>query len=406
MSSVRAVAAGFLLLGAGLGCSGNPRPTVSGRTSQVTLDLGVSSMALILVFAVDDEPTDGAMAIRAQTVGSLRATLEERFTSSLSGLYTDWARADLRVVVVRPSLAGSARALGPADNGALALVSENATLADVDALADATAQVVGASVAPAGAPYSLIDATTQTIELITHARAPVDSREAALLASLGTPSAVGVVVATSHDDASSEPVDPGAWTRAPLFIDPITILAPLSQGSAPCGGSLDPSTRIARWLGARTTLVDFMDTRCQEAIERGGEEGLLGSLSVDRSFLCLPAAPAARPEGGAACRVHATLDSDAPCATQLGMLDPLDSDGVRRARTVRFDAGGPRRVCEIQELEGAEADACSQSLPCPGCSAGWCTASVRPCPFGTFRFVHGAAVADSATLEFVCDVEL
>jgi hypothetical protein len=118
----------------------------------------------------------------------------------------------------------------------------------------------------------------------------------------------------------------------------------------------------------------------------------------------LPTRLATRPEGGATCSVDATLADEAPCATHLGMLDPLDADGVRRPRA-GVDGGPGGRICEIHELSGAEADECSTVAEPAGVSAGWCaTTTLAPhgCSTG-FRFVQGAVPRGGAEIHFTCD---
>jgi hypothetical protein len=393
-----------------LGCSGGPTYTVpSGGVTQMAFEFTLSPVRRALVLAVDDEATADAATIRSATAAGLRPTLERQFTDGLVGLNSDWSRADLRVVVVRPSIAGSARAMGPSDDPHLAVVTENASLADIDALADAAARAMDAWAAPAGARYSLLEATARTIELLARARAPEDAHEAALLASLGQPESVAVVIGTSRDDASAEGVAAYAWWRPNLpFIFDFGVTISLLQGSDVCYVTLDPSTRLGAWNAVADAAMVWFDVLNPACVTETSSTENLGfdHLIADVGRLCLPATPATRPEGGATCRVHVTAAETAPCSTDPGMMDPLDPDGVRRPRTEVDAYGTPLRVCEVRELAGAQAETCRTMKTCAGCAPGWCVWNTGPgaCPTGEFRFVHGAAPRSQAAVDFVCDV--
>ena len=372
------------------------------------MDLDVFPVGRVLVLAVDDEPTAAAAAIRAATGSALKPTIEKLFTASLSGLDTDWLRSDLRVVIVHPSTAGAARAVGPSDDPSVALVTENASTADVYALADSAARAIDGTVAAAGAPYSLLEATALTLELLAGARSPADAHEVSLLASIGNPGELALVVATSRDDASVGSVDSYAWWTPgpPSGVAFSTVFSSLTAGSDTCDGALAPSTRLAAWVVvARDAGVPFdvFGAQC-EAVQETGFDELFGDGSA---LFCLPAPPVVRADGSPACLVSATFADDAPCASRPGMLDPMDPDGVRRPRSGSADAGPPGRMCEIDELEGAAATACSETTTCAACTAGWCvtqTLGSPSCAQGVMRFVHGAAPTGPALLHVVCDV--
>ena len=412
MAAIRTLALGLAF--EAFGCSGGATYVApSGGVTQISLEESVPAVRGVLVLAIDDEATDAAAAIRAATKAGLRPTLERQFSDGLGGLSRDWWRADLRVVVVHPSIAGSGRAIGPGDDPNLSVVAEDASEGDIDSMADAAARAVDAFVAPEGARYSLLEATARTMDLLTGARAPADAHEVGLLASLGKPEKVALVIGTSRDDASAESIGSYAWWTAPLpftldFEATVSLLPPL-PGPSVCSG-LDPSTRVAAWEAASDRArgrFDVLNLACANdasSIPTFGFNSLIG----DWGSLCLPASPATRPGGGAACRVRATMAEDAPCSADPRMLDPEDTDGVQRPRTVADADGSPLRVCDVHELSGAQADMCSTMATCSGCAPGWCLATVpsRTCPSGTLRFVHGAAPRGRATLDTLCDLAL
>ena len=399
------------LLCAALGCRGYATYTApSGAVTQFGSEFTLSPVRRVLVVAVDDEATADAATIRSATAARLRPTMKHEVADGAADLDSDWLRADLRVVIVHPSIAGSARAIGPSDDPNLAVVTDNASLGDIDALADAAARAVDAFVAPAGGRYSLLEATARTVELLARARAPEDAREASLLASLGKPEMVAVVLGTSRDDDSAEGVAAYAWWRPPLpfFIDFGVTLSPL-QGPDVCSRTLEPSTRLGAWsaeAGEAMHRFTVLNPACA-AETSGTETSGFDGIIPDRWPICLPATPATRPEGEAACRVRVTTAETVPCSTDPGMLDPLDPDGVRRPRTEAAEDGTLLRVCDVHELAGAQAGTCSKTTTtCTGCAPGWCVADIGSpfCPTGTFRFVHGAAPRSRATVDYLCDV--
>jgi hypothetical protein len=93
------------------------------------------------------------------------------------------------------------------------------------------------------------------------------------------------------------------------------------------------------------------------------------------------------------------------------MLDPLDPDGVRRPLVTAADAGawgaGAGRVCQMNELAGAQAETCRTGANgCTGCSAGWCLAPTNGCAGGLVRFVQGVLPLGGADLHLLCDLPL
>ena|ERR1019366_658771 len=391
-------------------CSGGTTVSVpSGVTEQYTDEFLIDVARRVIVLTVDDGPGADSAAIRQTTKTLLRTTFEERFAvGSRAGLESDWARADMRVVIVHPSVGGSARAVGPSDDPALAVVSDHASTAAIDVMADEAGRTIDAAVAPAGAPYPLLDATVQTIGLVTGARAPEDAHEAALVASLGTPEIVGFVVATARDDDGTTAVRGDVARTTPVWFDDEAIFAPGAGADAPCSGDLVLPERLAAWsraLQAARVYTEAYDTTCQDDVSRLAQSGFLGAIVDDGFHSCFPAPIAHDADGAGVCVVAVTMFDGASCSSHPGMLDPRDPDGVRRPRTAA-DATGPTRVCEIQALAGERAAACRESNACTGCGAGWCdfTADRRCGAVGALRIVHGAVPPGRATLDVTCDL--
>jgi hypothetical protein len=124
---------------------------------------------------------------------------------------------------------------------------------------------------------------------------------------------------------------------------------------------------------------------------------------------CLSHPPVRSSSGSASCRILAQ-EQLYTCPTDIGWLDPLDSDGVRRPRTISVN-GTSLQVCEIVQLEGAALEACRNDLTCTGCTPGWCWTEVSElasgaCAPGTvypaFRFVGGSD-QPGVTVTIVCD---
>ncbi len=393
-----------------IACSSGTIPgAVDGGVTQFTVEEVIGSEHAVLVLVVDDGPSAESEAIRSAMGRALPSTLLHLIGGNASGLDVDWARSDLRIVVVHPSVAGSAALVGPSDDADLALVTDNATDGAITAAVGATTRAIGAATTPSLAPYALLEAARRTVDLVTHARAPADAHEAAVISSLGEPDSVALVLATARDDAS--PVDSAAagwWsgTTRPDWYAPVTVLSSLSTGPDLCQPTLDPSTRLGAWVqtareaGTRMGAV-VVSPSCDE--DPAGSKLLEPAVIGDSQLSCLPAAVAADPDGRLLCRVVVTMDDDAPCAAHSGMLDPRDPDGIRRPRVDKAGLAG--RVCEIQQLTGAPAVACSTTDDCSGCAAGWCVRTLPSssrCPH--FRFVHGAVPRGHASLEVVCDI--
>ncbi|MGH7269154.1 MAG: hypothetical protein ACREJ3_01885 [Polyangiaceae bacterium] len=391
------------------GCSqGSWQATASGGALQFSNDMDIVQAKQIVVLTVDDEATADAASIRALATGALRGTFEKDFEEGQSGLRSDWARADLRVVVVHPSVTGSGRAVGPSDDPALALISDDASTADVDALADAASRSISGAVAPAGAPYAPVDATSLTIQLLSGARAPADAREAALVASLGGGTSFQAIVVTSRDDGGSGGVSAHAsWPPRLTYGAMMSLVSPFGGGGAGCA-PLDRSTRLSAWAAAAEgagVRVTTYDTGCAADVGIIEEHGLGDGILADFQTECLPAAVAVRPDGEAACVIDATLPGGAPCSSYLGMLDPRDPDGVRRPRLTGSNADLPGRVCEMNELTGSQAEACRTAPSCAGCAPGWCvTTDPRRCAWGPLRFVHGVVPPGAAEIHILCDI--
>jgi hypothetical protein len=386
-------------------CSGGvPEVTVSGSALQFTDDRSVWSGKVVLVLTVDDEPTADAASLRTLATGSLRPTLEQYFEQALPLLDTDVARADLRVVVVHPSIAGSGRAVGPGDAPALSLVTDDASIAQVDAVADAASSIIEGAVAPPGARYAPLDSTALTVQLLSGRRPPADAHEASLVSWLGVPSAAtAVIIVTSQDDPGAGGVSAEASFSPPPSTE-VSLISALPTGQDACLHRA-PS-RLALWATAAGAELTEYDTECADEVMFLEQDGLGNGLIADGDGWCLPPV-ASRPDGSAACVMDVTLSGEAPCAAYPGMLDPLASDGTRQPRVTAADAGdlASGRVCEMSELAGAAADLCRTSATCTGCGPGWCqTAPTNGCAGGFLRFVQGILPVAPIELHVVCDL--
>ncbi|MDP9152105.1 MAG: hypothetical protein M3O36_19445 [Myxococcota bacterium] len=402
-----------------LGCSGGaPQTLPTGAVRQIELAFSTASVRRVIVLVVDDSPTPEATFLRAEVTRALRPAFEALFRDSgYRGAFGDPAAlppADLRVVVVHPSSAsasvGGSRVVGPSREARLALVSERTSIAQVDALADAAGDVIAGFVASADAPYALLDAAGSTLDLVVGARQPAGGDEADLVASLGNPEVISLVMMTSRDDGGT-----GAIPVVLGALDPrvgsTAIASPVVRADLGCGGQLEPSTRMAKWVSwiAPAKLL-VVDAKCQALETEWAQSGFFDWLFLDYSFeWCMPAPWVTRAADEAACVIEVTMEDDGACASHRGMLDPLDGDGVRRPRAgVRAGEAIRSRVCEVTELLGSEASACRQTVDCSGCGAGWCATDVwghGSCPNALkLRFVQGALPRARAVVRVVCDL--
>ena len=170
-----------------IACSSGVIPgTVDGGVTQFAVEEGIRSEHVVLVLAVDDGPSAESTAIRSAVGRALHSTLVDLLRANASGLDVDWARSDLRIVVVHPSVAGSAAVVGPSDDADLALVTDNATDVPIAAVVGATTRAIGAVTAPSPAPYALLEAARQTVDLIT-GRARAARRRRCTSAGLSSP---------------------------------------------------------------------------------------------------------------------------------------------------------------------------------------------------------------------------
>jgi hypothetical protein len=407
---MRRVPLAWFALGALVACSAPVTPAVpAASNTQLTFDESIQVRRQVVVLIVDDEPTAEAASLRSQTDATLRHTFERQYENQATGLRTDQLRVDLRAVVVHPSIPGSGRAIGPSDDPALAVVSEDGSRADADALSEAVARDIDAVVAPPGAPYMLLDATRQTLDLVDHVRAPADAHEAALLASLGEPNSLLFAIVTSRDDGGTGPVERFAWRSSSLLIEPPSVVSPIAGGNDPCPDAVDPALRLGQWLASSTKyppLVNVCNTLCLR-VPFDSTVDILGAPFLDFGQQCFPAPLLYGPDGRAQCLIRVTNADDAPCSTYPGMLDPRDPDGHRSPQLDPAYAS-PARLCEIEPVPSAQTSTCSAEAACPGCDPGWCVAAPgsRVCPSGSLRFVRGAVPRGSATIHVACDLDL
>jgi hypothetical protein len=127
------------------------------------------------------------------------------------------------------------------------------------------------------------------------------------------------------------------------------------------------------------------------------DSGLVGDYSVS----CLPGPPS-EGDAGPECTITVTVPGEAPCSSYPGLQDPDGPGGAPTATTTIF-YGVPSRVCEVQELEGADQQACASWGPCSSCAPGWCvvTVSNEGCPF--IRYGPGTLPA-SGYVQVECDI--
>jgi len=161
--------------------------------------------------------------------------------------------------------------------------------------------------------------------------------------------------------------------------------------------SSQPTQTVGAGQGGYQFTLEFSVSEPSDA----GTPGLVGSVSP----LCLPSAPVEEPDGGADCLVEATVQGDAPCSTYPGMSDPPGPTGVPMPMLVDASSG-TSRICAVNQLAGAQAQACKTDPSCTGCGPGWCIGDLNAgCPT-EFLFAGGVLVLPgSPSVELVCDLE-
>jgi len=109
--------------------------------------------------------------------------------------------------------------------------------------------------------------------------------------------------------------------------------------------------------------------------------------------------------GLGACHIQVTTLDPPSCDASRGWADPLDADGVRRARV---DKKG-ERVCELLPIEPRSMDACMHDETCADCGSGWCVSEVQPklaerCPGSPSRYLRwiGGALPTPGWVHVTC----
>ena len=392
-------------------CSSDAVTVPSGSKHQVSYEISYGgSSSLVFIVAVDDSRSTDSASLRAAFFDAMRAML--RATADGPGYYgtrdpAAWHPVGMRVVVVRPS--SDTTAVGPSDDAALAWTSEHATHDAADALASAIEAHVATPIV--GAPYRLLDATKQTLDLVLGRRPAANPREAALAASLDVARRfVRVIMVTAKDDEGTEPVEADAFTPpsgAASYFDAFLVTPPPPSVPGDCFAAPPPiGMRVEQWqaTGWRAEVVPLSAT-C--LVDRNLFAGELRGHGIQE---CLSAPVARLSTGAAACRITSTSVGAAPCDPMRGMIDPLGPGGVRGGRTDAWPDGTQTRTCEILALTGDAERACRTTMACDGCGAGWCRTEVEGlvyplCDTFNFRFVGGASPWNYSGLQYICDLE-
>jgi hypothetical protein len=246
-----------------------------------------------------------------------------------------------------------------------------------------------ARLAPAGAPFPLLDEVDRAYRLLVRQRAPEDPHEEALVAALPAHAHHDIALATARDDASAGA--PGDFAR-------LDVTSELRV--ATCNPA--PPPRVKAY--AETHDGSVQDQLCDP--QPGTNDDLLVDwLPRGAPFTCWPTSSPVRRDatGQAACRVTFTA-SDAPsCDPARGWTDPL-VDGVRRPVV----AGSGERSCEILQATGPALEACRGSPACDGCRSGYCFVDLpNRCGQPPPRFTGGALPlgVGFARLEMACDLD-
>jgi hypothetical protein len=179
-----------------------------------------------------------------------------------------------------------------------------------------------------------------------------------------------------------------------LAAERLVASAAMVAGFVAC--SAQPTQTVGPGQGGYQFSIEFTVLAPSDA----GTPGLV----EDVSSLCLPSAPVEQPDGGADCLVEATLPGDAPCSTYPGMSDPPGPTGVPMPVVVDASSG-TSRICAMNQLAGAAAQACETDPSCTGCGPGWCIRDLAgACP-NQLRFAGGVLPQGSPSVQLVCDLE-
>jgi len=167
------------------------------------------------------------------------------------------------------------------------------------------------------------------------------------------------------------------------------LIAGAAMAAASVACSPQPTQTVGAGQGGYQFTLEFSVPEPSDA----GDEGV-----------CIPSAPVELPDGGADCIVEATLPGDAPCSTYPGMSDPPGPSGAPMPEVIDASSG-TSRICAMNQVAGADAQACEAEPSCAGCGPGWCiTDHSGQCP-NLLRLVGGVLPQGSPSVHLVCDLE-
>jgi hypothetical protein len=315
----------------------------------------------------------------------------------------DWA-----ALVVHPSAEGDRVYTSPAQDPALRWSAEQRTDAGRAAWTAAIRDALTPSDVPSG-PFAALAAFQRAASLVSKQRTPASPAEQELLSSLPSSADTALIVAIAHEDESSGlPADYAVQfaSGGSTLLTSLTVPALEPGAAAPvCTFGTQPApTRLGEWLLAQQ--ADFWASWPCTGLSL--DVGLISDFACDGG--CVNWRPIEDGDGSAECIVRIETGA-AECDPQIGWLDPLGSDGVRRAE-VTTTSSGTQRTCEIQQLTGSALQSCQQSLECRECSPGWCVTQVAEildsgCANGRkipLRFVGGSDGPEQGLATITCNV--
>lgn len=414
---------GAVLAFGAIKCGGTP-----GEVGELTADSPMQSAqiqdgwwrvgppeTLVFVFVVDDGPE--ATELRSEIARSFGSYFSRRREIGCEYRPDDpaeWHPIDWTAIVVHPSATEDARFVTPQDDPRLHWVTNQGSESGAATFEGAVGEALRNYQAPAGAPYPLLRAFAEVEALLAGQVSPRTPAEQRVLDSVPAGAWSLLNLATARDDESPEGTEPATFDRlyATILVD--TVIVPALQPSEnpeECGrGPRDTTPRLEAWEKVDNSWHDgaFLTWPCTD-LEVPSTPNLAHCQPS-----CFPARPIIDSEGRADCRIQVKSAQNA-CPSELGWLDPLDTDGVRRERIVADEDGVALRLCDVTQLSGDELQACRSSLDCRGCGPGWCWTEVPElmpacgAPQGgvepAFRFIGGARNAVPGLMKIVCNLE-
>jgi hypothetical protein len=376
-------------------------------TSQVVLDgKMVWEAPTVFVLVVDDADTAEAAKLRERVAQSVRASLlahiESRWGSCGSADPAEWHPGNIQFVVARPSAPDGALLLTSEDVPALAWITQTSKAEEIDAVVAGVTEALARRFAAAGEVYRPLRATKSVMDLVTSARAPTGASETAFVASLSKDLVVQVLVASTREDEDAQSVSTYALGKIdlPIFVVP-TVVGPFVSDSPTCEPLQLGSSRLETWAELSDARGFIHDCTFDDAWNM-----LLHPGWADCGSICQPKPMAVSSEGVAECRI---------------MIDQVDLDLCDPARGLRDPDGKPTfvdrhgtklRRCEVNQLEGADLEACRHSLECSGCASGFCVTEVPellsflPCEppehMWPLRFIGGSRSAPDGWMNVTC----